>query len=349
MNYQWQITAKKKERYPITILHNSVEKICISTVQIVNADSVCVVYDKNVQMHAEKIIQQQNLPTVAIAVPGAEDSKSLRQYERIVETMLQKGVTARSVLIVVGGGVLCDLGGFIASTYKRGIRFILVPTTFNAMIDAAIGGKNALNIGMLKNCIGTIYHPCAVYIDTALLQKQPTQFIESGLVEVLKLAAMQSSELFGWIEEHSEEILEKNEDTLMQCIKHAIECKYTMHSAEEFTNPLLSSTYFGHSIGHAIEALSTFTISHTQAVSIGMITELHMSRSEYTQRFILLLKKLHQPIHIPIEIRTQALWDILRAPYPHKHTVTVCIPKPLGTPHCAECTFEDLVLSRDAE
>lgn len=348
MKLNWNIGAKAKQQYPIFIQSNCLQELIVEPKQFKAIDRVVVLYDKNVEHIARPIIEQQALPCEAIAVPGHEDSKNLKQYERIVEDMVRKSITKQSVLVIIGGGMMCDLGGFVAATYKRGMRSILVPTNFVAMIDAGIGGKTSLNIGKLKNCIGNVYHHAAIYIDPSLVANGKQEWIEAGLVEAAKNAAMCDAEFFGWLEEHCDELIGKNEKLLTTCIKHAIENKKTIVNDELLTCPVVSATYFGHGIGHSLEALTHFELRHTQAVSIGIHVEMGMCKCSCHDRVLALLQKLHQPLEVPIEVRTQELWDLLRTQYPATPgTVPIIAPKTLGQSHIYNCTFEDLVAARE--
>ncbi|MDR0832164.1 MAG: 3-dehydroquinate synthase [Bacillales bacterium] len=200
-----------------------------------------------------------------IALKGGEEIKTLNKYIDIIDYLQELNLERNDYLIAVGGGTITDLGGFVASTFKRGLNFISVPTTTLAMIDAGIGGKNGLNNGV-KNVLGTFYQPQEIYLDYNLLKSLPENIYYDGFVEALKMTLLtdnQDLSLYNDVRTHEREIIET-----------AIFSKMKYVEEDEFDNKgKRIELNFGHTLGHAIEAYClhhNLPISHGQAVATGM-------------------------------------------------------------------------------
>lgn len=192
-----------------------------------------------------------------ISIPPGEKSKTREMKQSIEDQMLDRGIGKDCVLVAIGGGVITDLAGFVASTYLRGIDLILIPTSLLGMVDAAIGGKTAINTSCGKNLIGSFYPAKQVWIDEAFLETLPHEEKQNGLVEMIKAGLIASRELFDL--------------DLMQCIKKSIQIKQEIVEKDPFELlGIRRSLNLGHTLGHAIEVCSGYTISHGKAVSIGI-------------------------------------------------------------------------------
>ena len=196
-----------------------------------------------------------------VTVPAGERSKSLAVYERIAARMLSLGFSRGDALIAVGGGMVCDLGGFAAATYMRGIACYLVPTTVLAMVDASIGGKTALNLAGVKNAIGVFAEPRGVLIDPDVLDTLPAREAASGLAEAIKMALTLDAALF--------EAFERGvpDDYLARAI--ALKQDIVRRDPKEMN--LRRVLNFGHTIGHGIESASGGALLHGECVAIGML------------------------------------------------------------------------------
>lgn len=208
-------------------------------------------------------------PFKYILIPSGESSKSLAQVEHIIQKLLNFGLDRKSMVIGVGGGVVCDLTGFIAAIFMRGIRFAFVPTTLLAQVDASIGGKNGVNFGNFKNMIGTIVQPEFIWIDVNFLNTLPKREFISGMAEVIKHACIADSGYFQYIAENKNDILNLNQDAVLQILKESIKIKTNIVSADERELGLRKLLNFGHTFGHAIE--KTHPFSHGESVSLGMV------------------------------------------------------------------------------
>lgn len=277
----------------------------------VSARPLIILFDEAVESVAKKIADQID-DSHLISVHSGEASKSLEEVERITKEMLKLGVNRHSMIVNVGGGVLTDLGGFVASIYMRGIPFFNVPTTLLGMVDAGIGGKTGVNLGMTKNILGTFSHPYGVIIDTSTIETLSDDHMREGLAEVVKITAMRESEAFSWLEEHIDQILQRDQNALLECIEQAVRLKVNVVELDEKEGTFMRMQLnFGHTVGHAIETASGFGISHGKAISIGMATEMNMRNTKDRARVISLLQHIGMPTEIPDGMNADELWNIM--------------------------------------
>ena len=227
------------------------------------------------------------------AAPG-EISKSRQTKADIEDWLLQQNPPCGrdSVMLALGGGVIGDLTGFVAATYMRGVRFVQVPTTLLAMVDSAIGGKTAIDTPHGKNLIGAIWQPERIYVDFDFLSSLPIREFVNGMAEVIKTAAISDEKEFATLEENADEILEAVKGTpeagssrfkgiesiLQRVIMASIKFKAHVVTADEREGGLRNLLNFGHSIGHAIEAILTPQLLHGECVAIGMVKEVELAR-----------------------------------------------------------------------
>ncbi len=279
---------------------------------ITEAEGIIVLHDARVEKIAKNVSALLgNAPCLSVA--SGEASKSMSEAERICAQLLKMKMSRRSVLITIGGGMLTDLGGFVASIYQRGIRVIHVPTTLLAMTDAAVGGKTAVDLGSAKNMIGTIHQPLGIVMDIATLEGLPQTAISEGMVEAVKMAAILDAESFEWMEKHTKDILKREDAALIETIERSVRMKAAVIEEDERESGKRMLLNFGHTVGHAVEALSNFSIPHGQAVSIGMVCEMMMAGTKGADRVTALLQSMEMPTDIPKEFTTEDLWDLMQS------------------------------------
>jgi len=190
--------------------------------------------------------------------------------------MLAKGYGRDSAVIALGGGVVGDLAGFVAGTFMRGIPVVQVPTTLVAMVDAAIGGKTAVDTLAGKNLVGVFHPPAAVLVDPQVLDTLPLRQVRAGFAEIIKHGVIADEAYFRTVASSAEKLLEKGGatgDSMLAVIVHSIEVKAGIVSRDEREEGLRKILNFGHTIGHAIELVSSYELLHGEAVSIGMALE----------------------------------------------------------------------------
>ncbi len=202
--------------------------------------------------------------------PAGEKSKTRKTKEKIEDGLIQKGFGSDTVIVGLGGGVVTDLAGFVAATYCRGVRLVLIPTTLLGMVDAAIGGKNGVNTPKAKNRIGTFYFPELIMIDTDFLKTLPEKEMLMGGAEILKYGLIDDPSLF--------QDLPKLFSSIDKTIEKSIAAKKKVVGEDpEEKKGLRRILNFGHTIGHALETIENYKISHGEAVAIGLLVESYLS------------------------------------------------------------------------
>lgn len=207
-----------------------------------------------------------------IIVPGDESAKNICHAEEVWTEMVDMGCDRSSVLLALGGGVVGDLGGFVAATYMRGIPFIQIPTTLLAMIDSAIGGKTAVNLAAGKNLVGAIYQPKAVLVDPGFLQTLPRRNVISSLAEAIKYGFIRDRSIFDTVEARYDDLVALNDQTLLsEIIAKSCRIKAQIVSNDQFENGERRLLNYGHTIGHAFETIQAYGgLYHGEAVLYGM-------------------------------------------------------------------------------
>jgi 3-dehydroquinate synthase len=216
--------------------------------------------------------------TRSIVLPAGEKVKSVARKTTLDDRLLAGGVRRDSVIIALGGGVIGDLAGFSAATLLRGIRLIQVPTSLLAQVDSSVGGKVGINHRLGKNLIGAFHQPEEVYVATSMLRTLPPREYLSGLGEVIKYGMILDPRLFRELENDPAALLSRRSRTMENVIARCIRLKAAVVAADEREEGPRRILNFGHTVGHAIESLSGYRISHGQAVSIGMVVEGAISR-----------------------------------------------------------------------
>ncbi len=239
-------------------------------------------------------------------LPVGEENKVMEVCFQVWEALSEYGMVRSDVVINLGGGVVTDMGGFIASVFKRGLDFINVPTSLLGMVDAAIGGKNGIDLGSYKNQLGVFQHPVAIYVDPIFLQTLPVEELVSGYAEMIKHTLIADKEQWKLLHQLDPIKLLKTQhyETL---IIRSIEIKTTVVNADPKEAGMRKVLNFGHTIGHAIEGfcLQTEPVAHGHAVALGMIAESYISfkREKISQRELLEITNYLTQIypHIPLD------------------------------------------------
>ena len=243
-------------KYPVYIADN-----IIKTLQHIPGD-LLLITDTNIPKDKITTIQTQLSPKHTITLPPGENSKSLKTYESIIQTLLEKDFTKSTTIIACGGGVVGDLSGFIASTFYRGIDYIQIPTTLLAMADSSIGSKVALNINHNKNIIGAFYHPKAVYIDPTFLTSLPKRHLANGYAEIIKMALIKDASLY--------KALQDNTIPFETLITKALTIKKALVEQDPYDTSQRHLLNYGHTIGHALETHHYPTYLHGECIATGM-------------------------------------------------------------------------------
>lgn len=239
---------------------------------------------------------------VIILQPG-EGTKTLLTVESIYKRLLRASADRSTFILGMGGGVVSDVTGFVASTFMRGLKFGFVPTTLLAQVDAAIGGKNGVNLDGFKNMIGVVNQPDLVLIDFSFLKTLPAKELANGFSEIIKCAAIASRNLFELLEEESERALQLDEDLLRKIITETIRIKTAIVSLDEKDRGQRKKLNFGHTFAHALE--KAYRITHGEAVSLGMILAANLSvkKNMLTEAEALRIRKLLQKFNLPVSMK----------------------------------------------
>jgi len=211
-----------------------------------------------------------------LTIPAGETNKTRDTWARLTDQMLAKGYGRDSAVIAVGGGVVGDLAGFVAGTFMRGIPVVQVPTTLMAMVDASIGGKTAVDTPAGKNLVGVFHFPAAVLIDPQVLATLPLREMRAGLAEIVKHGVIANEAYLREVASSASKLLSKagpDSDTMLSVIVRSIEIKADIVSRDEREDGLRKTLNFGHTIGHAVELVSAYSLLHGEAVAIGMALE----------------------------------------------------------------------------
>lgn len=226
---------------------------------------VLVVTDSGVPQEYAQTLAKQCKDSVICVVEQGEESKSLDAFEKLLTAMLDNDFSRNDCVVAVGGGVVGDLSGFVASTYMRGVDFYNIPTTLLSQIDSSIGGKTAINFCGVKNIVGAFYQPKKVLIDPDLLKTLEKRQISNGLAEAVKMALTSDKELFEIFE--NEDI----ESNLDEIIIRSLNIKKSVVELDEKEAGLRKILNFGHTIGHGIESSEKGALYHGECVALGML------------------------------------------------------------------------------
>ena len=255
------------------------------SLEILEDKEVLIVIDENIPSKFKDLIVDalsslsSNFQSLEIC--ASEENKSGKTLDRIHSQLIDARFSRDCILVGFGGGITCDIAGFAAATYQRGVNFILFPSTLLSQVDASVGGKTAINHPQGKNMIGAFHQPIKVFADVNLLSSLPRIEISNGLSEVIKHALISDKKYFNWLEENMESIISLKSEELRYAITRSIEIKSAIVSEDEKEEGIRKFLNFGHTFGHAIELYGKFRkFSHGQSVALGMLMAMELSREE---------------------------------------------------------------------
>ncbi len=277
--------------------------------KLVSKQKVVIITDENIaSIYADKFVGWE-----VISIRSGEEHKQQSTVDNVIDQLIKLQIDKETFIIGIGGGVITDIAGYTASVYMRGIKFAFLPTTILAMVDAAIGGKNGVDVGIYKNLVGVIKHPEFLLYDFSLLKTLPNEEWINGFAEIIKHACIKDASLFKKLENSSLDEYQNDQQKISELVKRNVDIKYNVVSNDEFETGDRKLLNFGHTIGHAIENI--YKISHGNAVSIGMVAACKISGaliafSEVdTNRIIELLERYQLPVDL--EFDTNKIWEIL--------------------------------------
>jgi 3-dehydroquinate synthase len=236
------------------------------------SDKAVIVTDETVAALYKDVLDHSGLNAVFIVLPAGERTKSFTYLQEVLSAMLAHGLERNDAVIALGGGVIGDLTGFAASVYKRGCRFIQIPTTLLSQVDSAVGGKTAINVPQGKNLIGAFYQPKLVLSDMSVLSTLPERELKSGYAEVVKYGLLGDADFFTWLEDAGAKILAGDLAATAEAVRKSCEAKARIVAQDEHERGQRALLNLGHSFGHALEAQAGYggNLLHGEAVSAGM-------------------------------------------------------------------------------
>jgi len=278
--------------------------------------TVAVLTDTNVAKHWLLTVKRSLKQKISeIIIKQGEKEKNIKTVRKIWGKMFENGLDRQSLLINLGGGVICDMGGFAASTFMRGIDFINIPTTLLAQVDASVGGKNGIDFQGIKNSIGIFENPMGVVIDVSTLKTLPKRELVSAFGEIIKHGVISGRKYFDLVTSKIPE--EFSQEELIRIVKQSVEIKSNIVKEDPEENNLRKVLNFGHTIGHAIESLSWKTnkpLLHGEAVAVGIIAESKLSNllGMLSKKDFLTIEKTICQTGLPTRIENLSINDILR-------------------------------------
>ncbi|MDI3319643.1 3-dehydroquinate synthase [Pinibacter soli] len=260
---------------------------------IVDKQNAVVITDENVFANHEKKLKGWNV----IVLKAGEAYKIQPTVDTVIEQLIAFGADRKTFLAGIGGGVITDITGYVAAIYMRGLRFGFIPTTILAMVDAAIGGKNGIDVGVYKNMVGTIRQPEFLLYDYSLLKSLPESEWINGFAEIIKHACIKDARMFKLLEEKTLANFQKNKTLLSALIQTNVKIKAGVVQRDEFEQGERRLLNYGHTLGHAVENM--YELGHGQAISIGMTTAAMISKKllgfKQSEKVIALLSKYGLP------------------------------------------------------
>jgi 3-dehydroquinate synthase len=300
-------------RYPVFVEPGLLAGLPSLAAELMPGRRLVVITDRTV---ARALKNPLDIPTLVVA-PG-ESSKSRARWSALTDRMLDLGYGRDAGVLAIGGGVVGDLAGFVASTYLRGVPWLSVPTSLLAMVDASVGGKTGVNVHQGKNLVGSFHPPVAVVADPQVLGTLHAEHLGAGLTEALKHGLVAEAEYFEWIDHHAEALLARDEDLLTRLISRSVSIKAAIVADDEQEKGRRAILNAGHTVAHAIERVSDYTVLHGNAVAIGLVTEallahrLGLAERALAPTIRLALERLDRPTMLEPGWDDESLLDAMR-------------------------------------
>jgi 3-dehydroquinate synthase len=285
------------------------------------ASSYVVISDSVVApLYAKQLAKRiaETAPTHLVTFPAGERHKTRKTWSTLTDQMLAAGVGRDGAVIAVGGGVVGDMAGFVAATYLRGIPYVQVPTTLLAMIDSSIGGKTGVDTRAGKNLVGAFHQPKFVAADVASLETLPPNQFAAGIAEGIKHGAIADSAYLTRVVEQHSQIVARDPDAVISLVARSIEIKVAVVTEDERETGRRAVLNFGHTVGHAVEAASDYSLLHGEAVAIGMAVEadlgtsLGVTEADAVDVLRSALELFGLPISVPSDAKVEAILAAMR-------------------------------------
>ncbi len=316
------LDKKYLSSYEIRIGNNITDRITLLIAKNHKAGRYVLITDDNVgKLHGQKFLaglKDVGLNADLLSFPAGEASKNINTVLDIVGKLLKLGADRETCLIALGGGVVGDIVGFIASVFMRSIPYLQIPTTLIAQVDSSIGGKTAIDLPSGKNLLGTFYQPAAVFTDLSFLETLPEKEFDNGLAEIIKYGIIEDEKMFRLLEENMEAVKQKEPALMLKLVENCCRIKKSIVEIDEKEHGLRRILNFGHTLGHALEAISKYKITHGEGVALGMIAAARLSEKmsyleqSETQRIEALIRATGLSVRIPNSFATDSIISQLR-------------------------------------
>ncbi len=312
-----KLERSRRDSYEIFIGEDIIDRVGSITKMKNHADRYVIITDSHVNPLYGDVVKDKfgetSRPVDIIEIPAGEASKSLHTVLDVVRQLVRLRASRKSLLIALGGGVVGDVAGFIASIYMRSIPYVQIPTTLLAQVDSSVGGKTGVDLPEGKNLLGTFYQPSTVYIELSFLRTLSDKDFANGLAEIIKYGIIGNHNLFEFLEHESDGIKQRNPSLMKSLVARSCKIKANIVEMDEKELGLRRILNFGHTLGHALEAASGYGLSHGQAVSIGMVGAAKISQKlDYLDgsactRIIDLIRQYNLPIEVPAGMETDQI------------------------------------------
>ncbi|WP_170223696.1 3-dehydroquinate synthase family protein [Nonomuraea turkmeniaca] len=313
------VSVRSTDAYPIHLGHGIADDLASRLAPLVarlGSPSVVIAADTGVTHLLPRLLQQIraiDVPVTVTPIPAGETSKSLPGLQILWQSLVEAGASRRTLLLGLGGGMVCDLIAVAAATYMRGLPYALIPTTVLAQVDAAVGGKGGIDYAGAKNLLGAFHHPAMVIIDPELTRTLPARQVRNGLAEVIKVALIADPALFADLERHSGQA--PHGPALTPIVRAAVAAKLALLADDPFERgDLRRLLNLGHCIGHPLEAATGYRMLHGEAVAAGIATAVAVAHarglatSADRARILNLLAAYQLPISITPALRGR-IWQ----------------------------------------
>jgi 3-dehydroquinate synthase len=342
--------------YRIVVESGGIQKIGKRAERLGLHPPLAVITDPTVEQYYGELaydsLRRQGYEVGLFSIPGGEICKNLDTVRGLYDRLIDLRVERRGGIIALGGGLVGDIAGFAAATYLRGIRFIQVPTTLLAQVDASVGGKTGIDHPKGKNLIGAFHQPSLVIIDTATLKTLPSREILCGLAEIIKHGVIGDQRIFKFVSDHIEELLAIDEEAYLDLIPRNCRFKAKIVEQDERESGLRAILNFGHTVGHAIESLTGYTrYLHGEAVAIGMLTEIAVGitmgipSEDLFAQVLDLFRRANYPLDLP-DISGERIVEAMHLDKKvEQQTIRMVIPKRLGQVEVRDIKDEKIIIN----
>ena len=338
-----RLPVHRNDSYAIVIEPGLLKSIPKDLKKLKWGNKACIITDTNVKKiygeDLQKDLRQNEVQATMLSFQPGENYKNLRTVEKLAEQMIQLGHNRDSYIIALGGGIVGDVAGFVASIFMRGIPFVQIPTTLLAMADSSIGGKTGVDLISGKNLIGSFNQPKKVYIDPQIISTLSKRQIQNGLGEIVKHGLIADQGILRLLKKFPKHAMEGHTTTITKLLIRSCRVKARIVQKDVHENHLRMFLNYGHSIGHAIEHASQYKLPHGQAVSIGMNLENRLAvdrkllKPKKCEEIENLMKSLGLPTRIPEKIDRAPILRAIRHDKKNSNKgLTLTLLKRIGRP-----------------